>query len=147
MSDANRTEFIEPISRGSDHCPRKRRRHRLTNLLKDHISRVQRLFSVPSPLVPFLPPLAGSLRRHGMGYLVDVKNNNHRVSVFSSSPQGALAEQHGGTAKEEKACIRDVMHFCRKLINQGDFTILACLKQNRALLKPACRKLLGDHGQ
>ena len=58
---------------------------------------------------------------------------------------GALA--HSGTEQEEKACSRDVQHFCRKLIDQGDFTILACLKENRSKLSPACRNVLVSHGQ
>jgi hypothetical protein len=52
-------------------------------------------------------------------------------------PTGALA--HSGTDQEEKACARDVQRFCRKLMDQGDFTILACLKENRSKLSPACR--------
>jgi hypothetical protein len=58
---------------------------------------------------------------------------------------GALA--HSGTDQEEKACARDVHHFCRKVMDQGDFTILACLKENRARLSPACRYVLVSHGQ
>lgn len=58
---------------------------------------------------------------------------------------GALA--HSGTDQEEKACARDVHHFCRKVIDQGDFTILACLKENRAKLSSACRYVLLNHGQ
>ena len=66
---------------------------------------------------------------------------------FSTSLEIAFAQQHGGTDKDEEACIRDVTRFCRKLMNQGDFTILACLKQNRTRLRPSCRKALTDHGQ
>ena len=58
---------------------------------------------------------------------------------------GALA--HSGTDQEQQACARDVQHFCRKLVDQGDFTILACLKENRAKLSPACRYVLVSHGQ
>jgi hypothetical protein len=65
------------------------------------------------------------------------------LSVAAST--GALA--HSGTEQEEKACSRDVQHFCRKLIDQGDFTILACLKENRSKLSPACRNVLVSHGQ
>jgi hypothetical protein len=65
------------------------------------------------------------------------------LSVPAST--GALA--HGGTDQEEKACTRDVQHFCRKLMDQGDFTILACLKENRQRLTPACRDVLVSHGQ
>ena len=58
---------------------------------------------------------------------------------------GALA--HSGTDQEEKACTRDVQRFCRTLVDQGDFTILACLKDNRPKLSPACRYVLVSHGQ
>ena len=50
---------------------------------------------------------------------------------------GALA--HSGTEQEEKSCMRDVQRFCRKLMDQGDFTILACLKENRPKLTASCR--------
>jgi hypothetical protein len=58
---------------------------------------------------------------------------------------GALAR--GGTDQEEKACARDVQRLCRKLMDQGDFTILACLKENRPKLSAACRNVLVSHGQ
>jgi hypothetical protein len=58
---------------------------------------------------------------------------------------GALA--HSGTDQEQRACTRDVQRFCRKLADQGDFTILACLKENRPKLTPACRYVLVSHGQ
>lgn len=54
---------------------------------------------------------------------------------------------HSGTEQEERACSRDVQRFCRSLIDQGDFTILACLKQNRPKLSTACRNVLVSHGQ
>jgi hypothetical protein len=53
----------------------------------------------------------------------------------------------GTGIQEEKACTRDVPRFCRKLMDQGDFTILACLKENRAKLSLACRYVLVSHGQ
>ena len=40
-------------------------------------------------------------------------------------------QQRSGTPEEQKACSRDVQRFCRPVIDQGDFTILACLQQNR----------------
>ncbi|WMT73825.1 hypothetical protein [Bradyrhizobium sp. Ash2021] len=60
-------------------------------------------------------------------------------------PTGALA--HSGSEQEQQACTRDVQRFCRKLMDQGDFTILACLKENRPKLSPACRGVLVSHGQ
>jgi hypothetical protein len=55
--------------------------------------------------------------------------------------------QHAGTDQDEKACIHDVDRLCRKWKDQGDFTVLACLKENRAKLHPACRDVLIRHGQ
>jgi len=37
--------------------------------------------------------------------------------------------------------------FCRKLMDQGDFTILACLKENRPKLTASCRQVLVNNGQ
>ena len=58
---------------------------------------------------------------------------------------GALA--HSGTEQEEKACTRDVQRLCRPVIDQGDFTILACLQENRPKLSTACAQVLKDHKQ
>jgi hypothetical protein len=55
--------------------------------------------------------------------------------------------QHAGTDQDEKACVHDVELLCRKVMDQGDFTVLACLKENRARLHPACRDVLTKHGQ
>jgi hypothetical protein len=61
----------------------------------------------------------------------------------------ALAQVQGrsGTPEEQAACSRDVQHFCRKVIDQGDFTILACLQQNRPQISKACDQVLKNHGQ
>jgi hypothetical protein len=68
------------------------------------------------------------------------------VSISVSS--GAFAQQsRGGTADEQKACTRDVQKFCRPVIDQGDFTILACLKENRAKISTACDQVLKNNGQ
>jgi Cysteine rich repeat len=61
---------------------------------------------------------------------------------------GAIAQQQrSGTPEEQKACSRDVQRFCRPVIDQGDFTILACLQQNRSKLTAACEQVLKNHGQ
>ncbi len=52
-----------------------------------------------------------------------------------------------GTPEEQKACTRDVQKHCRAVIDQGDFTILACLKENRAKISEACNLVLKGHGQ
>jgi hypothetical protein len=60
---------------------------------------------------------------------------------------GAIAQQRSGTPDEQKACARDVQRFCRPVIDQGDFTILACLQQHRPKLSQACDQVLKNHGQ
>jgi len=67
--------------------------------------------------------------------------------LLLSVPVSISALAHSGTDQEEKACAPDVRRFCRKLTDQGDFTILACLKENRPKLSPACRYVLVSHGQ
>ena len=71
------------------------------------------------------------------------------VSLLSVSlSTGALAQQQrSGTAEEQAACSRDVQRHCRKVIDQGDFTILACLKENRPKISKACDQVLKSHGQ
>ena len=61
---------------------------------------------------------------------------------------GAVAQQQrSGTPDEQGACSRDVQRFCRPVIDQGDFTILACLQQHRPKLTAACNQVLKNHGQ
>jgi len=56
-------------------------------------------------------------------------------------------QQRSGTPEEQKACTRDVQRHCRAVIDQGDFTILACLKENRPKLSAACEQVLKGNGQ
>ena len=68
------------------------------------------------------------------------------LSISASS--GAFAQQQrSGTPEEQKACTRDVQKFCRPVIDQGDFTILACLKEHRSKISAACDQVLKSNGQ
>ena len=67
------------------------------------------------------------------------------LSITVSS--NAFAQQRSGTPEEQKACNRDVQKFCRPVIDQGDFTILACLKEHRAKISTACDQVLKNNGQ
>ena len=67
--------------------------------------------------------------------------------ILLSVPASTVALAHSGSEQEQQACTRDVQRYCRKLVDQGDFTILACLKENRPKLSPACRYVLVSHGQ
>ena len=67
--------------------------------------------------------------------------------ILLSVPISTSALARSGTEQDEKACAPDVHRFCRKLLDQGDFTILACLKENRLKLSAPCRSVLISHGQ
>ena len=69
------------------------------------------------------------------------------LSLSVSTGAFAAAAQRSGTPEEQKACARDVQRFCRPVIDQGDFTILACLQQNRPKISQACDQVLKNHGQ
>ncbi len=70
-----------------------------------------------------------------------------RALLLGSISTDAIAQQRSGTAEEQKACARDVSRHCRSLMDQGDFVILACLKENRAKLSAACNQVLVSHNQ
>jgi hypothetical protein len=70
------------------------------------------------------------------------------ILLSLSVSTAALAEPaRSGTPEEQKACVRDVQRYCRPVMDQGDFTVLACLQQNRPKLSQACDQVLKDHGQ
>jgi hypothetical protein len=70
------------------------------------------------------------------------------ILLSTAVSTGAIAEQQrSGTPEEQKACARDVERHCRKLMDQGDFVILACLQQNRPKLTQACDQVLKNHNQ
>ena len=69
------------------------------------------------------------------------------LSVSASSGAVAQQQQRSGTPQEQAACSRDVQRYCRPVIDQGDFTILACLQQHRAKLTKACDQVLKNNGQ
>ena len=68
-------------------------------------------------------------------------------STTTAFAQQGQQPQRSGTPEEQAACNRDVQRHCRAVINQGDFTILACLQQNRAQISAACNQVLKNHGQ
>jgi hypothetical protein len=59
--------------------------------------------------------------------------------LFASA---ASAQRQG-----QDACARDVSRHCRKVMNDGDQVVLACLQQNRDRISRACQKVLTDHGR
>jgi hypothetical protein len=69
------------------------------------------------------------------------------ILLLSVSTVAVAQPQRSGTPQEQAACSRDVQRYCRPVIDQGDFTILACLQQHRPKLTVACNQVLKDHGQ
>ena len=69
------------------------------------------------------------------------------LSISIASTAAFAQQQRSGTEAEQKACTRDVQKFCRPVIDQGDLTILACLKENRPKISPACNQVLKNNGQ
>jgi len=74
------------------------------------------------------------------------------LAVLSSTTaafaqQAAAPQQRQGTEQEQAACRRDVQRHCRSVIDQGDFVVLACLKENRTKISAACDQVLKTHGQ
>jgi hypothetical protein len=69
------------------------------------------------------------------------------LSITVSSNVAFAQQQRSGTPEEQKACTRDVQKFCRPVIDQGDLTILACLKENRPKISAACNQVLKNNGQ
>ena len=58
-----------------------------------------------------------------------------------------VSTAYAATKGEEDACEPDVLRLCRKVVDQGDFVILACLKEKRGRISRACDKVLKSHGQ
>jgi hypothetical protein len=75
-------------------------------------------------------------------YLLSLALSSLAFSTASYADNGGR-----GTPEEQKACTRDVQKHCRAVIDQGDFTVLACLKENRAKISQACNQVLKTHGQ
>jgi Cysteine rich repeat len=69
------------------------------------------------------------------------------ILLLSVSTIAVAQPQRSGTPQEQAACSRDVQRYCRPVIDQGDFTILACLQQHRPKLTVACKQVLKDHNQ
>lgn len=67
-------------------------------------------------------------------------------STTAAFAQGAQPQRQG-TEQEQAACRRDVQRHCRSVIDQGDFTILACLKEHRTKISSACDQVLKNNGQ
>jgi Cysteine rich repeat len=66
--------------------------------------------------------------------------------LFASVPAVGLA-QDDPRARGERACANDASRLCRKVIEQGDMAVLACLQENARRLGGTCRRFLQEQGQ
>jgi hypothetical protein len=64
------------------------------------------------------------------------------IVPFLVLASAASAQQQG-----HDACARDVTRHCRKVMNDGDQAVLACLKEHRSRISKGCEKVLTEHGQ
>mgnify|MGYP007083796860 FL=1 len=73
------------------------------------------------------------------------------TTLLASATVGAFAQapapQRSGTPEEQKACAPDVSRYCRAVMNDGDLTVLGCLKANRPKISKQCNAVLVSHGQ
>lgn len=62
------------------------------------------------------------------------------AAALCFSAVSAESGHHSGTADEQAACTPDVFRLCADQI-PSETRIVACLKQKKARLSPACRKV------
>jgi hypothetical protein len=66
--------------------------------------------------------------------------------LLASVPALSFA-QEDVRARGDRACKNDASRLCRKVFEQGDGAILACLQENARRLGGSCRKFLQEQGQ
>lgn len=68
------------------------------------------------------------------------------VAVLFAFAPAALA-QEGDRERGNRLCRNDAVKLCKKVLEQGDFAILACFQQNAPRLSRPCRIFLAEMGQ
>src|SRR5262245_45018490 len=107
--------------------------------------------------------IAGGIRRRNVLYrrrvgvvgayaterMTMLKTSLVMALLIATTSTSVLAQGRGRQASddEQKACSRDVSRLCRKVMNDGDMVVLNCLRENRAKLGRACKKVLEENGQ
>jgi hypothetical protein len=59
----------------------------------------------------------------------------------------AAAAQQSDRERGDRACRGDAVKLCKKVLDQGDFAILACFQANARRLSRPCRTFLVEMGQ
>ncbi len=68
-------------------------------------------------------------------------------ALVTMVPTMSVAQPDPQRQRGEEACGGDARRFCRKVLDQGDMTVLQCLQTNEKKLSKSCRKMLEDNGQ
>jgi hypothetical protein len=56
-----------------------------------------------------------------------------------------VSSQHRGGPAEQKACKNDAAKYCRAVLSAGDEPVYQCLREERARLSAACRKVIDSN--
>lgn len=64
------------------------------------------------------------------------------LSASTAAYAQDMSSQHRGGAAEQKACKNDAAKYCRAVLNAGDEPVYQCLREERARLSAACRKVI-----
>jgi hypothetical protein len=67
--------------------------------------------------------------------------------LLASVPTLCFAQGDDPRARGDRACKSDASRLCRKVIEQGDSAVLACLQENARRLGGSCRRFLQEQGQ
>jgi hypothetical protein len=67
--------------------------------------------------------------------------------LLASVPALSFAQGDDPRARGDRACKSDASRLCRKVIEQGDSAVLACLQENARRLGGSCRRFLQEQGQ
>lgn len=69
------------------------------------------------------------------------------LALATMMPAASYAQMQSVREQGDRACRADATRFCRNVLNQGDFAILACLQANARTIRPVCRQFLQSQGQ
>ena len=67
--------------------------------------------------------------------------------LLASVPALSFAQSDDARARGDRACKNDASRLCRKMFEQGDQAVLACLQDNARKLGGTCRRFLQEQGQ
>src|SRR5688572_18778129 len=67
--------------------------------------------------------------------------------LLATMPADGFAQGNDARSRGDRACRNDASRLCRKVLDQGDRAVLACLQQNEKKLGRSWRNVLEENGQ